>query len=137
MNIKARQFGEGDYSYKSAGELSGLIKLVNAFFESMDTLPEAKCARDLYPKKLSGPSKKLAYFLSGWLGGPRIYQEHFGEISIPSAHRHLKIGQQESDAWMLCMQKAVDQQAYEESFKEYLIAQLQIPAGRIVIACSK
>lgn len=137
MKVKIRQFGENDFSYKSAGELPGLIKLVDTFFELMNTLPEAKCARDLYPKKLSGPSKKLAYFLSGWLGGPRIYQEYFGEISIPSAHRHLKIGQQESDAWMLCMQKAVEQQAYDEAFKEYLIAQLGIPAGRIVIACSR
>jgi hemoglobin len=136
MLTKLDQYGDGDFSYQSAGELPGLIQLVDLFFEFMDTLPEAKCARDLYPTKLSGPSKNLAYFLSGWLGGPRVYQEHFGDISIPSAHRHLKIGQQESTAWMLCMQKAVEQQPYEEPFKKYLIAQLQIPAERIVLACS-
>jgi len=137
MSTELDQYGDGDFSYKSAGELPGLVQLVDCFFALMDTLPEAQCARDLYPTKLSGPSKKLACFLSGWLGGPGIYAETYGEINIPSAHRHLRIGEKESEAWILCMQQAVEQQPYAESFKEYLIAQLRIPAGRIVMVCRK
>ena len=37
---------------------------------------------------------------------------------------------------MLCMQKAVDEQPYEESFKVYLIEQLRVPAERILSACN-
>lgn len=37
--------------------------------------------------------------------------------------------------WLLCMQKAVDEQAYKESFKVYLMKQLRVPAQRITMAC--
>jgi hemoglobin len=48
----------------------------------------------------------------------------------------LSIGVEETEAWMLCMQKAVDEQPYEDSFKHYLIKQLRVPAERIRLACS-
>ncbi len=135
MNSKCKQYGDGDYSYRAAGELSGLTKLVDAFYDFMETLPETRVIRSMHQEDLTSSRKKLAYFLSGWLGGPKIYSENFGSISIPSAHKHLPIGAEESDAWMLCMQKAVEIQPYEESFKLYLIEQLRVPAKQIRIAC--
>ena len=39
------------------------------------------------------------------------------------------------ESWILCMQKAVDEQPYEESFKIYLIEQLRVHAERIFSAC--
>jgi hemoglobin len=32
---------------------------------------------------------KLSLFLMGWLGGPRLYADKYGSISIPQAHQHL------------------------------------------------
>jgi hemoglobin len=55
---------------------------------------------------------------------------------MPKAHRHLPIGTDEVVSWMLCMQKAVDEQPYEESFKVYLIEQLRVTAERIFSACN-
>lgn len=135
MNIENCKYGIGDSSYKAAGEIAGLIKLVDSFYNFMDTLPEAKVIREMHRHDLSLSSKKLAYFLSGWLGGPKLYSENFGGINIPSAHKHLSIGANESEAWIFCMQKAVAEQPYEEAFKIYLIAQLRIPAQRIKAAC--
>ena len=42
-----------------------------------------------------------------------------------------KYGIEESEAWLLCMQKAVDLQPYEADFKVYLMEQLRVPAERI------
>jgi len=135
MNLEACQYGVGDCSYKAAGEISGLIKLADSFYDYMDTLQAAKTIRNMHRDDLTSSRQKLAYFLSGWLGGPALYAENFGPISIPSAHRHLPIGIEESEAWILCMQRAVAEQPYDESFKEYLIEQLRIPAERIRMAC--
>jgi len=135
MNSKNNEYGVGDNSYKAAGELAGLTKLVNDFYDIMDDIPESKRIRDMHPDDLSESRKKLIYFLSGWLGGPRLYSETFGPISIPASHSHLDIGTKESDAWIHCMQKAVELQPYEESFKLYLIKQLRVPAERIRMAC--
>jgi len=73
----------------------------------------------------------LGVFGVGVLGGPKLYAEHFGSINIPQAHKHLNVGIEQSDAWLLCMQKAVDGQPYEASFKIYLMQQLRVPADRI------
>ena len=64
-----------------------------------------------------------------------MYSANFGPIRLPSAHKHLPIGLEESEAWILCMRKAVEEQPYEESFKLYLIEQLQVPAEKIRVAC--
>jgi len=129
------KYGDGDTSYQAAGELKGITKLVNAFYDYMETLPEAKTIREMHRPDLTESRQKLAYFLSGWLGGPRMYREHYGPIAIPPAHSHLPIGRDEVEAWLLCMQKAVDEQPYANTFKTYLIEQLRVPAERILTAC--
>ena len=92
MNIKTCEYGVGDCSYKMAGELSGITQLVNAFYDNMDALKEAENIRSMHSKDLSASRKKLTYFLSGWLGGPKLYAENFGSINIPQAHKHLHVG---------------------------------------------
>ncbi len=136
MSSETNLYGIADNSYKAAGEIAGITKLVNAFYDFMGELPAAIDIRQMHPDDLSESRKKLAYFLSGWLGGPKLYSEHFGNIKLPVAHRHLSIGVAERDAWILCMQKALELQPYEDSFKVYLIEQLRVPAERIRMVCS-
>ena len=74
----------------------------------------------MYRCDITDSRKKLASFLSGWLGGPKLYTKHYGSISIPFAHKHLNIAIEESNAWILCMQAAVDNPPDEATFKTYL-----------------
>ena len=123
-------YGTKDSSYQAAGQFEGLIKLVDAFYTFMDELPEAKVVRTMHSPDLTESRDKLARFLSAWTGGPRLYKEKYGAISIPSAHSHLDIGSSERDAWLLCMEKALALQPYEQDFREYLLKQLAVPAER-------
>ena len=136
MDNKSSTYGVEDGSYKAAGQLPGLTNLAESFYDFMESIPEAKTIRDMHKSDLSDSRQKLAYFLSGWLGGPKLYSANFGSIRLPSAHKHLPIGLEESEAWILCMRKAVEEQPYEESFKLYLIEQLKVPAEKIRVACS-
>ncbi|MBX3320206.1 MAG: group II truncated hemoglobin [Nitrospira sp.] len=117
--------------YQAAGELVGITKLVDEFYANMDTLPEAETIRKMHPPDLTESRRKLTYFLCGWLGGPRLFQQHYGPISIPGAHKRFPIGYEERDAWLLCMQRALATQSYTEEFKQYLLAALSIPAERV------
>ncbi|OUR62899.1 globin [Bermanella sp. 47_1433_sub80_T6] len=123
-------YGTNDASYQAAGQFEGLIKLVEDFYGFMQTLPEAKHVLEMHNPDLAVSKDKLARFLSAWTGGPRLYKEKYGAISIPSAHSHLAIGSSERDAWLLCMEKALAQQPYEQDFREYLLKQLSVPAER-------
>jgi len=137
MTDRGNEYGIGDTSYQMAGELAGITQLVTDFYRYMDQLTEAQKIRAMHRDDLSESQLKLVYFLSGWLGGPKRYAQHYGSIHIPAAHQHLKIGIEDRDAWLLCMQKAVDKQPYDASFKVYLMAQFLIPAQRITAVCAK
>ena len=123
-----RAYGDGDASYQAAGGLEGITALVDDFYEYMDKLPSAAKIRHMHPSDLSLSRRKLSYFLSGWLGGPKLFQEHFGSIRIPAFHRMLDVGESERDAWMECMRCAIAQQDYAADFKKYLGEQLMVPA---------
>lgn len=125
------QYGVGDATYQAAGGLDGITRLVNSFYDYMDTLPEARRLRDMHAEDLGPSRQKLVYFLSGWMGGPKLYAEHFGSISIPVAHSHLPVDMQSKDAWLLCMEKALADQGYPESFRQYIVDKLSIPAESI------
>ncbi len=62
-------------------------------------------------QELARQEDKLATFLVGWMGGPQRYNERFGRVVIPAAHQRFDIGPAERDAWLACMQDAVDESA--------------------------
>lgn len=126
-------YGTGDKSFLAAGGEAGILRLVEAFYQSMCEEPQARAIRAMHPNDLTISIDKLARFLCGWTGGPRRYAEKYGDIAIPPAHAHLAIGEAEKDAWLMCMQQALQRQDYAADFKDYLLIQLAVPAGRIVV----
>ena len=131
------KYGTENQSYLAAGEFDGLFKLVTDFYEVMSTEPFAKTIRDMHPEDLEVSIDKLAHFLSGWLGGPKLFQKKHGSISIPGVHRPFVIDMPEHDAWLLCMEMALVKQDYTQEFRDYLLEQLKFPAGRIVAVNQK
>ncbi len=123
-------YGQEDNSFLAAGEFEGIKRLVDAFYDAMETLPEARTVREMHSADLTESRDKLTRFLTGWLGGPKLFSEKYGPIRIPVAHRHLEIGPAERDAWLACMQVAVNKQDYPQEFRNYLMAQLYVPAER-------
>jgi hemoglobin len=127
-------YGVGDASYQAAGGIDGLQRLTGDFYRLMDQQPEAADLRRLHGESLELARDKLACFLSGWLGGPKLFQENYGSIAIPSFHAQWPIDERLSQIWLSCMAQAIALQAYAPDFADYLLAQLRVPAQRIVQA---
>ncbi|WP_292254093.1 group II truncated hemoglobin [Marinospirillum sp.] len=126
--LTGRTFGDGDTSYQAAGAQEGIRKLCEAFYGAMDRLPEAATIRAMHKADLSELTDKLTVFLCGWLGGPIRYRDKYGPIIIPQAHAHLDIGPAERDAWMKCMEVALEAQPYTPELRTYLMQSLWMPA---------
>ena len=125
-------FGVEDTSYLAAGQREGLVQLVDSFYRHMSTLPAAAKIRAMHPKDLTLSKEKLTVFLTGWLGGPKEYATKFGAIRIPTVHAHLVIDEPERDAWLRCMELAVEEQpAWSDDFKQYFLAAIAVPAERV------
>ena len=95
--------------YDRVGGAEGVRKLVDRFYDLMDTLEEARALRALHATSLVESREKLFEFLSGWLGGPPIYIEKRGHPRLRARHMPFVIDDAGIDAWLLCMNRALDE----------------------------
>ncbi len=107
--------------YEALGGEAVVRKLVDRFYDLMDSLPEAKGIRDLHPERLSGSREKLFMFLSGWLGGPQLYVERFGHPRLRARHLPFAIGESERDQWLMCMKISVEELEVEQKWRDFLM----------------
>src|SRR5687768_304339 len=85
-------------------------RLVDRFYDLMDTAPEAATIRALHATSLKASREKLFLFLTGWTGGPQRYVERFGHPRLRMRHFPFAIGARERDEWLWCMDRALDEQ---------------------------
>ena len=103
--------------YDRLGGAEGVERLVTRFYELMSTLPEAVTIRAMHPEQIDGSREKLREFLSGWLGGPQLYMEKRGHPRLRMRHMPYVIDDAARDAWLLCMQRALDEVVPDELLK--------------------
>ena len=135
-NPEKRPYGTGDASFRAAGGEAGIRRMVDAFYDLMSTDDRFATIYAMHPADLEISRDKLARFLCGWLGGPKLYQEKYGAIGIPRVHGHLAIGTPERDQWLTCMTEAVAAQPFATDFKQYLMEQLFVPAEAVRRKCA-
>lgn len=129
-------YGTGDASFLAAGGVAGLRQLVDNFFDRMGSDQRFATIYALHPEDIEVSRDKLARFLCGWLGGPKLYNEKYGAIGIPRVHAHLAIGTPERDQWLTCMTESVAEQPFDADFQQYLMEQLYVPAEAVRRRCS-
>ena len=93
--------------YELVGGDAGVRKMVDRFYELMDTEPEFFGIRKLHPENLATSNEKLYLFLSGWLGGPQLYIEKHGHPMLRARHLPFPIASSERDQWLACMNRAM------------------------------
>ncbi len=122
---------ENQTPYERLGGEQALRKLVDRFYDLMDSLPEAADIRAMHPGDLSSSREKLFMFLSGWLGGPSLYIERHGHPRLRARHLPFPIGDAERDAWMLCMERALSEMSLDEAFRLQLLQALKQTADHM------
>ncbi len=95
--------------YEQIGGETVIRKLVDRFYDLMDSQPEAAGIRALHPEDLTESRNKLFWFLVGWSGGPPMYIERFGHPRLRARHIPFPIGESERDQWLWCMNRALEE----------------------------
>lgn len=130
ISMQMDSYRNGDAAFQAAGGLQGLLRLTNDFYQRMDTSAEFKTIRALHHEDLGLAAEKLALFLCGYLNGPKLYAEKYGQFRLAAFHQTIPIGSAERDAWLACMRRSIDNQPWEPAFKEHLFLRLRTPAER-------
>ncbi len=92
------------------GRLGGedvIVRLVDAFYRAMDTLPEAQTIRAMHEPDLTHTKAVLVKYLCEWTGGPKLYSRERGAPMLRRRHQPFDIDAAARDAWMACMRQAL------------------------------
>ena len=105
--------------YEILGD-EGIKALVKAFYEVMDTDPEAAEIRAMHADDLGPVTSKLVSYLVGWMGGPPVYLAVTGTVCLTDPHAAYHIGPRQRDQWLMCMDKALERIGASEELKDML-----------------
>jgi hemoglobin len=81
-----------------------LREIVQAFYPLVKADP---LLTDLFPENLSETMNKQEAFLSGFLGGPPLYHQTYGNPMLRYRHREFPITPARAKAWFACFTDAV------------------------------
>lgn len=101
------------------GGEAAVRRLADRFYDLMEA-PEVAELRALHPARLDRSRDKLAWFLTGWLGGPPRYVERYGHPRLRARHLPFAIDGRARDQWMACMRQAMAEQIADEALRASL-----------------
>lgn len=106
--------------FERLGGLDGVRALVDRFYDLMDTSPEAVDIRRLHAPSLKRSREKLYEYLTGWTGGPPLYESKYGHPRLRARHLPFAIGARERDQWLWCMDRSLDEHPMPDAVREML-----------------
>jgi hemoglobin len=116
--------------YEDVGGAPVFHKIVSRFYEEVAADP---VLRPLYPEQDLGPAEeRLRMFLEQYWGGPRTYSDQRGHPRLRMRHFPFTIGPVERDAWLRCMQIAVDEAGLDPAHRDQLWTYLEYAAASMV-----
>ena len=118
--------------YELLGGDAAVRRLVDRFYDLMDTAPEAAHVRGLHATSLKASREKLYLFLTGWTGGPPLYVAQRGHPRLRMRHFPFAIGARERDEWLWCMDRALDEQEMPDALRAQLRQRLHELADHMV-----
>jgi hemoglobin len=110
--------------FELIGGQAAVDRIVDSFYDRMDSLPEARGIRALHAADLTAVRAVLKKYLAQWLGGPQTYSAERGHPMLRARHLHVGIGIAERDAWMLCMRGALEEVVADVAVREWLLDKL-------------
>jgi hemoglobin len=114
--------------YEALGE-NVLSLLVDTFYEKVSVHPELA---PLFPDDLTETARKQKQFLTQFLGGPALYTEEHGHPMLRARHMPFTITPKHAQAWLSCMESAMDDVGVEGLIREYMMERLTMTAHHMV-----
>ncbi|MPY66161.1 globin [Deinococcus sp. SDU3-2] len=94
---------EGGSLYDRIGP-EALASLVRRFYAHVARDPDLA---PIFPEDLTHTAEKQFAFLSGFLGGPPLYHQHYGHPRLRARHLPFEITPTRGRAWLACMNAAL------------------------------
>lgn len=104
--------------YAEIGDEKGTKALAEAFYDVIEE--QSPMLRALLPASTTNTRRKFFMYLTGWLGGPKLYEAKWGHPRLRMRHSSFSIGEPEATEWMRCMGVAMDRCGIEGQLRRFL-----------------
>lgn len=106
--------------YQIIGGETGTRDLAEAFYDEMENNIHLQALLAIHKLPLDNIRIKFFEFLSGWLGGPGLFEKKYGHPQLKARHMPFKVTKKQSDLWMLCMNNAMKKTIKDEQIEQQL-----------------
>lgn len=120
--------------YDMVGGEDGVQRLVKVFYDNIESNPESHKLHLLHLRRggIAHSRVEQFNFMSGFLGGPKLYVEQRGHSNIRTMHEHVEINYEAKEIWLRCMVMAIDELGLPSSTKDKLMINFTMVAERLV-----
>ncbi|WP_139492798.1 globin [Brevibacillus dissolubilis] len=115
--------------YEIIGGAETLQRLVDVFYNLVARHPDLA---PIFPEDLTETKRKQLMFLTQFLGGPTLYNDEFGHPMLRARHMPFPIAPKQAEAWLSCMNKAMDTVGLEGELREAIFDRLRMTAHHMV-----
>jgi hemoglobin len=116
--------------YEEVGGTDTFGDLVSQFYARVSVEP---ILRPMYPPEdMQGAAERLQKFLEQYFGGPTTYSEERGHPRLRMRHADFHINPAARDAWLACMQAAIQGLTIDEEKKGQLWKYFEMAADSLV-----
>lgn len=114
----AHPWGDAATPYQEIGGGEAIDALSDAFYDVIEE--DSPTLRAMLPASTKNTRRKFAMYLSGWLGGPPLYEEKWGHPRLRMRHLPFPIGTDEVDEWLRCMGEAMERAGVGQPLRTFL-----------------
>ncbi len=116
-------WGDQQSPYVEIGGDEKVRQFAETFYDRIEA--ESPTLRKMLPTNTRKTREKFFMFLTGWLGGPPLYEMKWGHPQLRMRHFPFKIGEYEAQEWMRCMRMTMDDIGMAEPLRSYLDTRFQ------------
>ncbi|MCP2040878.1 hemoglobin [Neisseria sp. HSC-16F19] len=98
-------------AYQALGGEAGTAALTARFYDLMDSDARFAALRATHGASLDYARERLFQFLSGWLGGPPLYEELHGHPRLRQRHMPFVVTVKTRNQWIACFAQALQDTA--------------------------
>ncbi|KPN72090.1 group II truncated hemoglobin [Neisseria sp. 83E34] len=114
--------------YNLLGGEAGVQELTDRFYDLMDLEPQYAELRGQHGETLDYARERLFQFLSGWLGGPPLYEQAHGHPRLRQRHFPFAVSMNTRNQWIACFAQALQELSVKPAWAQPLLLRLFVLA---------
>lgn len=111
--------------YEAIGGQEAVDKIIDSLYTHIGKHPKLI---PIFPDDLNESARKQRLFLTQFFGGPNLYFQDRGHPMLKRRHMNFEITPERKDAWLACMDKALDEAEIEEPYRSVIFERLSMTA---------